>query len=256
MTVISMALHGKTIAACPLHNRRVEVWALCTIPEINGPLLGGWLTPLQTHPGGYHKGCLLVWQVDTAAPCHALIIGARRRPAEALLQLVRRQTTPSGVQIRKERKKERKKRRTEEGGWCISAARACFMWRGEKIGRRQRSMEKSWEERKGQKKGMNFESYAIASLGLGCMKRKVCFIHSDVGGSTGTFCQKSFSGRQCFCAHESVHPLTPCMHQLWDFFFYMTDDQKAQSHLQLLPLLLVFLMLPNPMKWDNPLWPS
>ena len=156
MTVISMALHGKTIAACPLHNRRVEVWALCTIPEINGPLLGGWLTPLQTHPGGYHKGCLLVWQVDTAAPCHALIIGARRRPAEALLQLVRRQTTPSGVQIRKERKKERKKRRTEEGGWCISAARACFMWRGEKIGRRQRSMEKSWEERKGQKKRHEF----------------------------------------------------------------------------------------------------
>lgn len=88
MSVISMAVHGKTIAACPPHNRRVEVWAPCTIPEINGPLPGGWLTPLQTHPGGCHKGCLLVRQVDTAAPCHALIIGARRRPAEALLQLV------------------------------------------------------------------------------------------------------------------------------------------------------------------------
>lgn len=51
-------------------------------------------------------------------------------------------------------------------------------------------------------KDMNFESYAFASLRLGWMKRKMFFIHSDVGCSTG------------FCAHKSVHPLAPCMHDL------------------------------------------
>lgn len=112
-----MAVHCKTNAACPLHVMD-ELMCKYAIHEINGPLLGGLLTFLKTHPGGCHKGCLLGRQVDTAAPCHALVIGARRRPAEALLQLVRRQTTPSGLKIRKGRKREKRIEKKRREGFC------------------------------------------------------------------------------------------------------------------------------------------
>lgn len=44
MSVLSMAVHIKTIIAFLLHNRQT-MSALRSRTKINGPLHGGWLTP-------------------------------------------------------------------------------------------------------------------------------------------------------------------------------------------------------------------
>lgn len=112
---IIAALHCKTIAPlslqsawrCQLREPALKSMVRCWLAD--------WLTPLQTQLGRCHKGCLLVWQVDSAAPCHALIIGASRSPAESF-NWVRRQTTSLRACDKKEEEIKRKGRKWECGG--------------------------------------------------------------------------------------------------------------------------------------------